>query len=53
MTQRKLINTPSRIKKMQMNGRNRYDDYQLGKQKEYEEFLFNGEEIMINERRFR
>jgi len=53
MTQRKLKNTPSRIKKMHMNGRNRYEDFQYGKQKEYEELLFNGEEIMINERRFR
>jgi len=53
MTQRKLISNPSRIKKMQMNGKNRYEDAQLAKQKEYEEFLFDGEQIMINERRCR
>jgi hypothetical protein len=31
-----------------MNGKNRYEDAQLAKQKEYEDFLFNGEQIMIN-----
>ena len=47
----KLTKAPSRIRKISTQNQNRYESIQVDKGKDYEEFLYNGDEIIINERK--